>query len=270
MNASKKSVQLTDKSYLNAKAVYLGERIDTRALETTTLLATSPLTFEVSKTSYAVVFKYGVVVLFDVTSLDEVSFLAKLDNYVFKKIEPPETDKADIQISNEANEGMLGNMIYIKTADVERLQLVAEILSKNVVLSYYETRIGENFDQIEPIAEKLYDRSRLTNKARFLTKHIGSTLLIMHKMVGRVEVSEKPELLWEYQELERFYSRLEDEYEIKERHLAVERKIELISRTAGTVLDLLQAKRTLRVEWYIVILIVIEIIFTIYELFLRH
>jgi uncharacterized Rmd1/YagE family protein len=85
-------------------------------------------------------------------------------------------------------------------------------------------------------------------------------------MVGRVEVGEKPDMLWELR-LTRLFSRLEDEYELQERKLAVDRKLDLISRTVETLVDLLQNKRALRVEWYIVILIVIEIFLTLYQLF---
>jgi len=73
-------------------------------------------------------------------------------------------------------------------------------------------------------------------------------------------------VLWEQPELERLYVRLEDEYELRERHLALERKLDLISRTAETMLDLMQHKRSLRVEWYIVILIIVEILLTLYEI----
>jgi required for meiotic nuclear division protein 1 len=88
-------------------------------------------------------------------------------------------------------------------------------------------------------------------------------------MVGRVEVADKPELLWDRPELGRLYGRLEDEYELIERHVALERKLALLSRTVETLLDLLQDKRNLRVEWYIVVLIVIEILLTLYQLFLK-
>jgi uncharacterized Rmd1/YagE family protein len=63
--------------------------------------------------------------------------------------------------------------------------------------------------------------------------------------------------------------RLESEFELRERHLALERKLDLISRTAETLLKLLNNNRALRVEWYIVILIVAEIMLTLYELFMR-
>ena len=47
---------------------------------------------------------------------------------------------------------------------------------------------------------------------------------------------DKPEIIWEHPNLERLYLRLEDEFEIRERHLALERKLNLVSHTAQTVL----------------------------------
>ena len=45
------------------------------------------------------------------------------------------------------------------------------------------------------------------------------------------------------------------------------RKLELISSTTNTFFHLLQARRTLRVEWYIVILIVVEIVLSLTGVF---
>ncbi len=103
-----------------------------------------------------------------------------------------------------------------------------------------------------------------------MLRHIGEVLTNQHNMVGRVEVSEKPDLLWYSPELERLYAYLEDEFEIRERHRALERKLDLIARTAQTMLNLVQTKRSLRVEWYIVILIVVEILLSVYQLFLKN
>lgn len=46
----------------------------------------------------------------------------------------------------------------------------------------------------------------------------------------------------------------------------LDRKLDLISRTANTVLDLLKERRSSRVEWYIVILIILEIALSVYGL----
>jgi uncharacterized Rmd1/YagE family protein len=143
--------------------------------------------------------------------------------------------------------------------------VVAGVLAKSVVLAYYEKAVGAAFDQVEPLAEQLKSKGRSGTGNKILLQRIGEILSIQSKMVGRVEVSDKPEVLWEFPVLERLYQRIEDEYEIKERHVALERKLQLISRATETILDLLQHNRSLRVEWYIVILIVIEILITLGE-----
>lgn len=268
---TKELFPLREKNIVKARALYLGERIDTKTLETTSLLAAMPLTFNVRDFGLAVVFKYGVIVLFEVDSIEEIDFLGKVKELISKPFDKPEIEEVEIRIDgNIKEEGIITNNIFISQNEVKRFQVIAEILAKNVVLSHYEMEVSANFDSIEPIAEMLKEKSKLTSGAKELVKHIGISLLHLHKMVARVEVTEKPELLWDYPELERFYSRLEDEFELQERHKAVERKIELISRTAETVLDLLQTQRGLRVEWYIVILIVVEIMFTIYDMFIRN
>ena len=49
-------------------------------------------------------------------------------------------------------------------------------------------------------------------------------------------------------ELEQLYTRLEDEFELSERAEILDRKLELVSRTVSTTLDLLQTQRGLRVD----------------------
>ena len=91
-------------------------------------------------------------------------------------------------------------------------------------------------------------------------------LLTQHRMVGRVEVEEKPDVLWDHPELERLYARLEDEYELVERSRAMERKLALISETAGTLIELVHNQRSLRLEWYIIGLIGLELLLSLYGL----
>jgi uncharacterized Rmd1/YagE family protein len=69
--------------------------------------------------------------------------------------------------------------------------------------------------------------------------------------------------------LDRLYVRLAKEYELSDRDRALGRKTAMISDSAGVFIDLIQARQTTRVEWYIVILIVVEIVLILYDLFLR-
>ena len=60
-----------------------------------------------------------------------------------------------------------------------------------------------------------------------------------------------------------------DKYELRERFLILEQKLTLISRSVETALGILQQDSSHRVEWYIVILIVVEILLSIYEIWLQ-
>jgi uncharacterized Rmd1/YagE family protein len=249
------------------RALLLGERLDLRGMESAQRLGSSPLVIAVAEGQYAVLFRYGVVVLFGLNPLDEVTFLKNLQPLVGQPFEKNETEEAQVRIDPTQEEQAANNIVSIHELTVERMQIIADILAKSVTLGHYESGIASVFDTIEPFALGLQQRGMAVPKGKELLRYIGNSLLIQHKMVGRVEVAEKPELLWDRPELGRFYGRLEDEYELIERHAALERKLALLSRTVETLLDLLQDKRSLRVEWYIVILIVIEILLTLYQLF---
>jgi uncharacterized Rmd1/YagE family protein len=258
------------KTAFKARAALVGERIDLRAWGMVDTLATSPLTVEVRDGGVAVLFRYGVAVFFDVAPLDELGFLDKLRTYVVHPYERPETEEIDIAVNPEARDGVKPGGITFEACTLERLQLVADILSKTVLLALYESRVSGEFDRVEPMASELEQKGRLPGQERALLKNIGAMLLIEQRMVGRAEVSEKPELLWEHPSLESLYVRLQDEFELLERHQALERKLNLVAHTAQSMLELISSRHTLRVEWYIVILIVIEILIYLYELFFRR
>lgn len=254
------------KKSIKVRALFLGEHIDLRAFEATHRLAIAPLTVNAGHDGCAVLFRYGVVVLFNLEPLEEVSFLNQLKPLIDKPFEKSEMEETELSIvPTTRGEYVEHGVIILHEPSIERLQIVADILAKSVVVAHHEAKVAGVFDLIEPLAEDLQRRGRWWNKSKVLMRHIGSTLLIHHKMVGRVEVSEKPELLWDRPELERLYARLEDEYELKERHLALERKLELIFRTVETLMDLLHTNRSLRVEWYVVALIVLEILLSLYD-----
>lgn len=249
-------------------ALLVGDRIDLRALYRSDSLAVAPLAIPAGERGMAVLFRYGAVVMFNLQVVEEAAFLVSLKSVVGETHADPEREEADIVVDPAAGERVdAGGVIHLREVTPERLLVVADVLAKSVVLAYDEQRVARVFDRIEPVAAALQRRGSGRIAARQLLHHIGDVLITQHRMVGRVEVTEKPELLWDRPELERLYLRLQEEYELPERDRALTRKLDLIAQTATTALGLLQARRSLRVEWYIVILIVIEIILTLYQMF---
>ena len=252
-----------------ARALLVGERMDLKTWGSVDALSTSPLTVAVKGGGVATLYRYGVVVFFAVSAADEVAFLLSLNAILVNPYQTPELEELEVRIEPNEREGVTGGVAHLASASVERLQVIADVLSKSALLSLYEERVAREFDRIDPLAVELDRTGRLPGKSKELLRKIGAMLLVEERMVGRAEITEKPEILWENPALEGLFARLEDEFEIKERHVAIERKLNLISQTAHTLLQLLGSKHSLRVEWYIVFLILFEIILTLYQLFVK-
>ena len=67
---------------------------------------------------------------------------------------------------------------------------------------------------------------------------------------------------------ERLYARLDDEYELTERADVLKRKLDIIGDTAQALTDIIDADRATRLEAAIVILIVLELIAAVVQIWL--
>jgi len=150
------------------RALLLGERLDTRALERDKPLGVAPLTVEIPGGGVAVLFRYGAIVLFGVATTATDNFVASLRTSIIGALGALEQDEA------------------------------------------------------------------------------------------------------RHPELERLYMRLAEEYELRDRDRAVDRKLDIVSRTVETLLGLVQTRSSMRVEWYIVLLIIAELLLTTYPLLLHR
>jgi len=256
---------------VTARALLVGDRLDTAGLERSDVLSVMPLAFPAGAVGIAVLFRYGVVVLIGLSAEEEAEFLEKLKVRCFGKITPPEEEWAKIQVAKEAEEPIpVGGPILVREFSLERLLLVADALAKSVVLGRDEREVANVFDTIEPFARELANFGKTSRNRTDLLKLLGNALLVQHRVSGRVAVGEKPDVLWDRPDLERLYARLEDEYELSERVETLNRKLAVIADTATTLADIIDTTRSLRLEMIVVFLIAFEIIITFYEIYARQ
>ncbi len=228
--ASESSVQKgaappqTSVARITARALLLGERIDTAGLERSDVISTSPLAFRV-----------GAI-----------------------EIAPDRDDQV-----------IMGGPISLKDLSPPRLLVVADVLAKNVALVRDEREVTKVLELVEPFASQLAQRGRPPANRRNMLQLIGQALLVHHRMSGRVQVEEKPDVLWDRSDLERLYARLADEYELKERASALRHKLQVIDETMRALTDIIDTERSIRLEWTIIALIIVEVLIAFYDLFFR-
>lgn len=243
------------------RALLLGARIDTRNLRD----FTEPQDLTLSGIGAAFVFRYGVLVLIGASAETERQLISRLSGHVVEPLATPETETAWIEIRPNGEETVSADgHIRLKEASPERLLLTATVVARSVVLGRDEDRIAEAFDRVEPLINDLRIHGRATMPIRRVMRSIGDVLAAQHLVVGRAQISEKPDLLWDFPQLDRLYGRLEAEFELGDRARAMQRKLEVIGDAAEWLLDLVQDKRSLRLELAVIGLIAFEVILTLY------
>jgi uncharacterized Rmd1/YagE family protein len=259
----------TGPTRLTARALIVGERIDTAGLERPDTISLLPLAFRVGEQGMAALFRFGVAVMVGLTPLEEEDTLHKLQWRVSGERARGDDETAILEISPEGDEQKAaGGPIQIKSLTPQRFLVVADALAKTVALARDEREVNKVFDVIEPFAAQLAARGRPPFRRRAMLRLIGQALLVQHRVSGRVAVEEKPDVLWDRPDLERLYARLEDEYELKERAGLLKRKLDVIVETAHALTDIIDADRATRLEAAIVVLIVLELIAAIVQIWI--
>ncbi len=248
------------------RAVLLGDRINTANVDRVQVICPAPLTYRCGADGYVTLFRYGVAVLIGLAPAQEDEVLRELHARVSRPLEPPEEETALVEIDAAKDDQILpGGPVVLKAPTPEHLIVVADALSKSVVLARDEREVATVLDQVEPFARQLAEKGA-TRGRRAMLRHIGNALLVQHRVSGRVAVAETPDLVWDRPDLERLTTRLQDEYELKERGEALSRKLTVIADTAEVLTDIIDTKRSLRLEIIIVALIAIELVIAAWQI----
>jgi uncharacterized Rmd1/YagE family protein len=242
------------------KAMLLSDRIDTAGLEHEGVISTAPLTYRVGAEGLVTLFRYGVAVIMCASPQEEAEILRSLQPRLVRPVAVVEEETLLIEVAPDKEDQILpGGPMILRNATPDRLIVIADALSKSVVLARDEREVASVFELVDPFARELAETGRVTATRRAILKHIGNALLVRQRVSGRVAVAEKPDVVWDRQDLERLYARLQDEYELEERAETLSRKLSVIADTAEVLTDIIDTRRSLRLEIAIVILIAIEL-----------
>src|ERR1700739_4975961 len=118
-----------------ARALLVGNRIETAGLERSDVLSTLPLSFRAGANGVAILFRYGVVVLIGLTPLEEDEVLRNLAPRIKGELARREEEAAVIEVAAEGDDQIPpGGPISVRAISTERLIAIADALAKSVVL----------------------------------------------------------------------------------------------------------------------------------------
>ena len=240
-------------------ARHLGTHIDTRVLAGDMALrraaGSAGLTFA---------FRYGVAVTF-CTALDALAPLdAALMVHVQDAADHLEVETATVTVNSTGKERVEDDgLIVLGEPTQPRLLLVATVLAHTVMLSRDEILVSQAFDRSAPLVADLQVNGKARLSIRAVMRMVGQVLSARHRVMGTAQAGERPDLLWDHPDLDRLYTRLEAEYELRERAEVLERKFGALGDFTDVLLEIAQDKRAVRLEVAVIVLIAVELLLSI-------
>lgn len=252
---------------MRMRAALIGERLDVRGLGRAGLDLTDPVVIERAEGGQAFAFRWGAVASLGLDEQQERAFLASLDGRITGRLQRLVIEAALISPGAEQDGIDQNGIIHLRDLAPHRVALVADALAKSAALSHQEAQLSETLDRMEPSIAALRDRGRLALASGGLLRAIGAAISARNRSVTRVQAEDKPDILWDHGGLDRLHLRLVEEFELRERAAALDRKLALVGETVQTLLSLVEARRSLGLELAITALIAIEVATALYGLF---
>lgn len=148
------------------------------------------------------------------------------------------------------------------------IDIICFVIAKSAALERIEEKVDQVLDDMEGLITRL-NRGKLSLPDRELARLASTILNFKYTSIAHVMVLDKPEITWEEPEADRLYLTMANLYELDQRYQEIRHKSETLLDITEVFSGLSHARRAARLEWIIIVLIFIEIVIFVLEIF-RH
>lgn len=139
-------------------------------------------------------------------------------------------------------------------------------LCLSVKLAIWEVALDNFVDSIQTIPETLKSGKRVKLSSAEVMKKIGELFALRHCINLRSDLLLTPDFYWDRENLEKLYDKTCQFLSINRRVNVVNEKLEHCTQLTDLMRSHLSEKHSLRLEWMIVILITIEVLFELVKM----
>ena len=114
--------------------------------------------------------------------------------------------------------------------------------------------------RFQPVVNALSHRGKLLLPHREVLRIVGFAMEVRAAVLDNLTLFDDPPETWESESLAHLDSALYDQFDLEERLGAIKEKLAYLHDTGATFLGLLDTRKNHRLEWIIILLILVEIL----------
>lgn len=223
------------------------------------LFNNSELFYKRENGTYCYILSYGVVVFADFNDLEKSEFLKFVKGYIEDEVKGKYDDNFDLQTDPAVSVVLKYNSITVSEITDDSIRIVMLNIGQSVALDHYEDLTFEIFKDTKVITDELEKTGTFKYAKKDLLKFIGRTLNIKNSIIDNLYIFDAPDIVWDNEHLERIDKGLKKNLDLKMRYQDIDYKLKIVQDNLTLFTDLLQNRESTRLEWIVIILILIEV-----------
>ena len=246
------------------QADYLGGQIDLKAFcaahQHHPILGTNPLVLEPQKDSFVFLSRFGGVVFWNCPESlirqihEELKSLPGLS-----RLEEQARDFLKVK-AGVAEDAVGFSEVRLRGLTLEKLRIVSLTLAQSVALDHFEAAVSRAMGRFQPVVSALSNEGKLLLPHREVLRIVGFAMEVRAAVLDNLTLFDDPPETWESESLAHLDSALYGQFDLEERLGAIKEKLAYLQDAGATFLGLLDTRKNHRLEWIIILLILVEIL----------
>lgn len=206
-------------------------------------------------------FSYGVIVCWGLSDQEEREVLLWAKEYEKEPNAKVEMDEFTYVYGDSMR--IEEDEISLQNKNVLTKLAVSHGIAQSVKLTIFEELIQKTIDLTKHIPSELAHKGKIPLSRKEISKKMGELFIERNFINLHSEILDVPEFFWDYPELEPFYRKTAH-------YLDVTKRVDIMNKRLGVIHELfeilsaeLNHQHSSRLEWTIIILIVIEVFLVI-------
>lgn len=216
---------------------------------------------------WAFAYDFGAVVFVGVDAAEQARVVAAIEKTLPPEPHPPLTESFAVEVKpGLAASEVRFDRVAVAELSTEVLDIVALVLAQSVAMDYYASDVDEIEAATDRIADHLRTRGRVPGGVRDMIRFIGLCIATRNDVISTLALFDKPDATWESEPLDRLWDGLYRALDLDDRYRALEAKLRMFQDNLTVLVDLTRARQNILLEGTIVVLIVLEIAITVWQL----
>lgn len=206
-------------------------------------------------------FPYGSAVFWGLSHQQCLPYLEQIKEFEQQPVDQVEMDEFTCTLGDIPK--IIEDEIFLSNQDVLTLLAVSHGLAQSVKLGTFESTLRKTFNQTKHIPEELAQHGRISLSRKEIRRQMGKLFIERSSINLHVDVLDTPEFFWEYSELEPLYAMTANYLDLETRVEVLNQRLDVIHELLEMLGNELNHQHSSRLEWTIIILIVVEVSLTL-------